>query len=162
MYRKVTSLLLAILCVLSAFACMQREQPGKTSAQIVAPETSQTDIVTAPTPTVTFTDPDLLEGFEWDPYLLYEDLSSDASLYASARIVIDALLECREYAEIESREHRLAIIDNIFFNFPPAALANFENDDQSGRIKISYITGKEEYLQKIEQFGSKIEEIISS
>lgn len=115
-----------------------------------APATTEKNLLPTPDP-----------RFEWDPYLLYENLSSDAELYASARIFIDAVLGYKESAVIANPDHRSAICENIFFNFPLAAIVDYRNDEQSGSIKIEYHFSKEEHESKVKAFAARVEEILS-
>ncbi len=125
--------------------------------------TSMTEPQTSPTPSTaarpTEPAPTLTGDYHCDPHLFYSNLS-DPLYYADACRLVDAIAAYEDYLSIENADVAAAIADNIFYNYPPAALCTFESD--KGGIKIGYTYGKDEHQSRIADFYARVETILNT
>lgn len=97
-------------------------------------------------------------GYRCNPYLFYSSLT-DPIYYADACRLVDAIAAYEDYLPIQNAGIAEAIADNIFYNYPPAALCTFEAD--AGGINIRYTYEKDEHQLRITEFYQKVETILN-
>lgn len=128
----------------------QASTPATTPAIPTDPVTSN---VLSTEPPVT-----LIGNYHCDPYLFYSNLS-DPLYYADACRLVDAIAAYEDYLPIENADAAVAIADNIFYNYPPAALCTFEAD--AGGIRIGYTFEADEHQRRIADFYARVEAILA-
>ncbi len=97
----------------------------------------------------------------WNPYLTSNIFSYMGEEYNEGKnMLITALLNHRSSLEFSSREVMEAVCENIFFEFPPSALASFSYSDGS-TVNISYLYKRDEHLAKTDEFKRELEALIS-
>ncbi len=98
-------------------------------------------------------------GYRCDPHLFYANLS-DPAYYPDACRLVDAIAGYADFLPVDDPEIASAIADNIFYNYPPAALCSFTAE--SGGIRIRYAYKEGEHRQRIADFYAKVEEILNT
>lgn len=98
-------------------------------------------------------------NYRCDPYRFYANLT-DPAYYADACRLVDAIAGYQDFLSVDDPEVAAALADNIFYNYPPAALCTFTTED--GGIRIGYENEREKHLKKIADFYSKVEGILNS
>lgn len=149
-------------------ACNVRPAPSSTSSDIgTLPATTRapatTTIVTIPIPTDSrpLTEepavPDTVPGaaYSWEPYR-FDRLSGQYE--ADARLLARAILDYEPSVTL-SAEHAQTVVDNIAFEFPPSALADFAVSD--GVVTITYLCDETEHANQIASFGSAVNRALS-
>ena len=95
----------------------------------------------------------------WNPYLLSPAIPE---CYESAfHQAITAILNRRLSATFQTREALYAVKDNLFYEFPLAALCDYTVDDATLTLHFTYRYDRATHLEKIAAFGERIEEILS-
>ncbi len=94
----------------------------------------------------------------WNPYLLSPLVEET---YQSAfKDAIRALINRRLTVTFDTKDELLAVTDNLFYEFPPSALASWEADEDTLTLFFTYRYERSEHLEKIAAFGARVEEII--
>lgn len=182
-------LLLCLLCGLSAAGCTTADGETlssrlwtKTSSPTVtetgksSEPTENTDPVTAPTQTTPSasttrvpesTDPPLPPetvllpdgSYVCDPYLFYANLS-DPGIYSDACRLVDAIAAHEDGLALSDSRAAEILADNIFYNYPPAALCTFKTTADG--IDIDYLYPEATHKEKIAAFYAKTEAILNA
>lgn len=149
-------------------ACNLRPAPASTSSDADArptttPTPATTAFVTIPIPTdslpltgepaVPDTYPDAV--YSWDPYCFDRLIGA---YEADTRLLVDAILNYQPSVEL-SLEHARTVVDNIAFEFPPSALADFSVLD--GMVTITYLHSEEEHARQLIAFESAVNRALS-
>ena len=100
------------------------------------------------------------EVVTWNRYALGASLS-DSSFYADACGLIDVICAGEESFSASSETAAEALAENMFFNFPPAALCSFTVNGKDIEIEWS-VEKKTERIKAVEDFGNKVSSVISS
>ncbi|MGM9680142.1 MAG: transglutaminase domain-containing protein [Eubacteriales bacterium] len=182
-------LLLCLLCGLSAAGCTAPDgEPlsSRSDTEIPSPTVTATgkpsdttenpDPVTEPTQTIpsasttrvpestdsplppeTVLPPD--GSYVCDPYLFYANLS-DPGIYADACRLVDAIAAHEDSLTLSDSRAAEILADNIFYNYPPAALCTFKTTADG--IDIDYLYPKAIHIEKIAAFYAKTEAILNA
>ena len=94
-------------------------------------------------------------AYSWDPYR-FDRLTGEYE--ADARLLADAILNYEPTVTL-SAEHAQTVVDNVAFEFPPAALANFTVSD--GVVTITYLCDRTEHARQIATFGTAVNRALS-
>ncbi|MBQ8288324.1 MAG: hypothetical protein IJX76_06085 [Clostridia bacterium] len=94
-------------------------------------------------------------AYSWDPYC-FDRLVGDYE--TDARLLADAILGYESTVTL-SAEHAETVVDNIAFEFPPAALADFTVAE--GVVTVTYFCNENEHARQIEAFGSAVNRALS-
>ncbi len=139
---------------------------GESGATAAPPATTDRSAHTTPSGTVSDTAPPVAPdppqpetfpdaAYSWDPYR-FDRLVGEYE--ADARLLADAILGY-EPAVALSPEYAQTVVDNIAFEFPPSALADFTVAD--GVVTITYLCDESEHVRRIEAFGSEVNRALS-
>ena len=101
-------------------------------------------------------------ALHWNPYLLSPLLTEDDSIREGADAMIKAILNHRQKVVFSSPDVMNAVCDNLFYEFPPSALCEFEKNTETCTVKIRYRLPRNEHLEAIASFGARVEEIVLS
>lgn len=96
----------------------------------------------------------------WNPYLV-SPLVDERYRKAFAD-TIHALLNRRLTVSFATEDELYAVRDNLFYEFPPSALAEWEADSKTLTLTFTYRDDRKTYLEKLGSFGELIENIIRS
>lgn len=127
--------------------------------------TTEASVVTEPSPTDPVTSPESFpsipanELYRCDPYLFYANLS-DADVYPDACRLVDAIAAHEDSLTVSDPRVAGILVDNIFYNYPPAALCTFKKTADG--IDIGYIYPEATHREKIAAFYAKVEEILNT
>ena len=94
----------------------------------------------------------------WNPYLLSPLIEED--LTKAFEDAITAILNRRLSVKYDDLDTLLAVKDNLFYEFPPAALCEISADEETLTLRFSYRHDRETHLEKVAAFGDKVEEIL--
>ena len=94
----------------------------------------------------------------WNPYLLSPVVPE--ALKPAFYQAITAILNHRSTVVLETKEELLALYENLFYEFPPTALAELSKNEDTLTLKFSYRYQREEHLEKIALFGDTVENML--
>ncbi len=127
--------------------------PVATSAVTTTRPTSTTTLapsVTTPSVTPPHTEPDPLPEdapYRWDPYV-FDRLTG--AYEADAKALADAILTYADTVTLSASSSAKTVVDNIAFEFPPSALADFKVVGNT--VQIDYLHEKAEHQRQIDAF----------
>lgn len=124
--------------------------PPISSTVTTTPGTSATLTTTIPP----LTEPDPLPEdapYRWNPYV-FDRLSGEYE--ADAKLVADAILTYSDAVTLSSPEHARIVADNIAFEFPPSALADFAVSGET--VHITYLCTPDEHQTQIKAFETAV------
>lgn len=122
---------------------------------VTTPNTPDTTEPATPPETALFTD----GYYRCDPYLFYSGLS-DPTVYADACRLVDAITAYEDRLTVSDPRVAGILVDNIFYNYPPAALCTFQRTETG--ISIGYTYPEETHKEKIAAFYTKVELVLNS
>lgn len=131
----------------------QRTTVSSVTSSVMATTTTYLpDGTTQTTPPVTRPDPlpdPLPEDahYQWNPYV-FDRL--DGEYEADARLLVDAILSRSDAVTLSTPEHAQIVADNIAFEFPPSALAEFSVTGDT--VRIAYLATFEEQERQMKAF----------
>jgi len=94
----------------------------------------------------------------WNPYLFSPLV--DESYQKAFENTVYALLNRRLTVKFQTKNELLSVKDNLFYEFPPSALASWEADEEALTLRFTYRYGRDEYLDKLAAFGRLVEDIL--
>jgi transglutaminase-like putative cysteine protease len=104
--------------------------------------------------TAPVTDPEPIPevgDYRWNPYV-FDRLSGE---YAEdTRLLVDAILSRADGATLSTAERAQTVVDNIAFEFPPAALADFTVTGET--VRITYLQSADEHQRQIAAFETAV------
>ena len=120
---------------------------GSANASTI-PVTSVSETATQSEPPVTESEP-LTEDayYQWNPYV-FDRLVGEYE--ADARLLADAILSRADAVTLSDPEFARIVAENIAFEFPPSALAEFTVSEET--VHISYLCTAEEQNRQIDAF----------
>lgn len=124
--------------------------PGTTRPPSSAPPATTKPAETTPP----LADPDPLPEdapYRWDPYV-FDRLSGEYR--ADAKLLADAILSYSDAVTLSSPEHARIVADNIAFEFPPSALADFTVTGDT--VRITYLCTPDEHQKQIKAFETAV------
>lgn len=134
----------------------ERTPPVSTPASGSAVMTTTSTSTTTSTPSVTppLTEPDPLPedaAYRWNPYV-FDRLTGVYE--ADAKALADAILTYADTVTLSTSSSAKTVVDNIAFEFPPSALADFTVVGNT--VQIDYLHGKAEHQRQIAAFESSV------
>ncbi len=97
----------------------------------------------------------------WNPYL-YSPTIADEAIKNGMDKMVFALLNRRVTVQFDSSSVMHQVLDNLFYEFPPSALAEYEASDETLTVSIFYRLERERHLQALEEFGQAVENAVAS
>lgn len=95
--------------------------------------------------------------YRWNPYV-FDRLSGE---YAEdARLLVDAILSRADGATLSTAERAQTVADNIAFEFPPAALADFTVTGET--VRITYLQSADEHQRQIAAFETAVNRALAT
>ncbi|MGM9636671.1 MAG: transglutaminase domain-containing protein [Eubacteriales bacterium] len=98
-------------------------------------------------------------SYQCDPYLFYANLT-DPEVYADACRLVDAISAHEDSLTVSDSRVAGILVDNIFYNYPPAALCTFQRTDTG--ISIGYTYSEVTHKEMISAFYAKVETILNT
>ncbi len=167
--RALAALSAILLSAAAAVSCSSPTEPLSSGSGSVGEKSAQTDTNSGTYGTsgeITSTDgnrdsgitvPSVMPDFHGcNPYIFGYPLS-ESDLFGDACGLVDAINGYGDFYAVDADTASL-LSDNIFFNYPPAALCEFKTVD--GGISITYSCGKSEFCNKLNIFFAKVRKIL--
>lgn len=136
----------------------QSSQPLISLPLTSSPQTVGTALTDPPaSPTLPATEPESA-AYRLNPYLFYPAIEREG-LYDDACRLVDAIADYESFVAIGDASRAAALADNIFYNYPPAALCSFRANADG--IEIDYIYPEATHRTKIAGFAERVETILN-
>ena len=126
------------------------------TARVTEADTTHADIVFDTTPVIQNKGDALI--VPWNPYC-FSPLVTDEYQEAFEKAA-HAILNRRLTVTLDSKNELYAVSDNLFYEFPPSALASWEANENNLTLTFTYRYEREEHLEKVFAFKDKIEDIL--
>ena len=96
-------------------------------------------------------------AYRWNPYV-FDRLGGEYE--EDARLLADAILSYSDAVTLSTPEHAQTVVDNIAFEFPPAALADFKVTADT--VRITYLCTPARHEQQIDAFAAAVNRALAT